>query len=140
MPLQRCLIIQFAIAAVIVLAVGALNWAVDPFGLFGNNRHGFFFSSERQIKQGLTSLDDRSGIVMGSSKVAEIDPDLIAATTLLNSAWSGALPEEMLYFLRERGSGRAFAGGSGYSLGRPCPSGCPPRAASPTDSATQAST
>lgn len=107
MSTARPLFTQLSVAAAaVVLAVG-INWTVDPFGLFGNNTAGFFYGSERQIKQGLAGLHAADGIILGSSKVAEIDPAHVSVP-LVNGAWSGALPEEMLDFLVTRDNDWSF--------------------------------
>ena len=99
---RRLLDITLGTALAVVTLVSAVNWQVDPFGLFGRNTAGFYFRSERDIKQGLLAVREYDGLLMGSSKVAEYHPSLISSYRVLNASWSAALPEEMFYFLRDR--------------------------------------
>jgi hypothetical protein len=91
-----------AVAALLVGVVSLLNYFVDPFGRFGMNTVGYFYSSERDIAYGSIRSLQFDGIVLGSSKATEIAPPLVRGSRLLNTAWSAALPEEMSYFLRDR--------------------------------------
>ena len=94
---------MFTLTAVLLLVgVISLNWIVDPFGRFGLNRVGLFFGSEREAAYGMVPHAEYDGIILGSSKATEIQPSDLLGTRLLNTAWSAALPEEMLYFLRDR--------------------------------------
>jgi hypothetical protein len=89
-------------------AVAIANWRMDPFGLFGRPSAGFYFSSERDIKQGLVRGTSYDGLLMGSSKVAEWPARMIRTYRVLNAAWSAAQPEEMAYFLDEMRPDVAF--------------------------------
>jgi len=95
---------------VISTLIGLFNWQVDAFGIFGNNRLGYFFKSEREIKQNLISHHHYDGLVMGSSKVAAMRTSEFKSFHVLNASWSAALPEEMFYFLRDHSPKVKFVG------------------------------
>jgi hypothetical protein len=67
---RTALILWFATALSIVGFVAAFNITVDPFGYFGNNTLGYYFSSERQFKYSLVKSYDYNAIVLGDSRVA----------------------------------------------------------------------
>lgn len=87
-----------------IAATALCNWWVDPFSYFGNNRLGVYGSSERQFKA--TYIDDYShnALLMGSSMVGYINPQDLVEYQFFNASFSGALPEEMPYFLKHYAS------------------------------------
>jgi hypothetical protein len=91
--------------AIVLLAYFILaplvNYHVDPFGYWGTNRWAYYYSSEREIKRALVRRNHYDGIVMGSSKVANMHTGEILGYRVLNAAWSAGLPEEFCYFLNE---------------------------------------
>jgi hypothetical protein len=94
-------LIVLASALSVMAATALLNWAMDPFGRFGRPAAGYYFETERDIKQGLVRHRQFDGLLMGSSKVAEWQPALITSHRVINAAWSAAVPEEIEYFLRD---------------------------------------
>ena len=68
------LTIWLAAAAAVVGVVAGFNLGVDPFGHFGTNSIGYFFSSEREFKYGLVKTRKYNAILLGDSRVAVIDP------------------------------------------------------------------
>ena len=69
--------IWLATAAGVVAFVAGFNLAVDPFGYFGTNRIGYFFSSERQFKYNLVRTNDYNALLLGDSRIAYTDASLI---------------------------------------------------------------
>jgi len=104
---------RFALAlAVCVLtvlqSVAAVNIAVDPFGYFGFNQVGFHFNSEREFKQRQIDIYPHRGLLLGNSKMAYVDPDLIEGYDFFNAAFSAAKPEEVLKFLEAHAAGNEY--------------------------------
>ena len=62
---RNALILWLATALSIVGFVAGFNFAVDPFGYFGRNSIGYYFSSERQFKFNIVRRDDYNAIVLG---------------------------------------------------------------------------
>jgi hypothetical protein len=55
----------------------AIVIAVDPFGYFGTNTAGYYYSSERQFKQTLARTSDYNALLLGDSRIAYTDTALI---------------------------------------------------------------
>ncbi len=83
-----------------LLAIGTFNAWVDPLGRLGHNTLGIYHSAEFEYKVAQLPTAVFDGILIGSSKIANIDPEWIPQARLFNAAFSGALPEEILLFLR----------------------------------------
>jgi hypothetical protein len=98
---SRFPLIVVASALIVMTATGLANWAMDPFGRFGRPAAGYYFETERDIKQGLVRHRQFDGLLMGSSKVAEWQPASITSYRVINAAWSAAVPEELEAFLRD---------------------------------------
>ena len=58
--------------------VAGFNVVVDPFGYFGTNRIGYYFSSEREFKYSMVKSYDYNAIILGDSRIAFTDPAHIA--------------------------------------------------------------
>ena len=91
------------VLAVLVLAVlqiiAAINIAVDPFGFFGTNQVGYYYNSERELKQKQIRNYPHRALLLGNSKMAYVNPDLLSEFGFYNAAFSSAKPSEMLTFL-----------------------------------------
>jgi len=76
--LFRQRIVQWLCAAALAVAIPAGFVAtVDPFGYFGLNTIGYYYSSERQFKQALLRAANYNALVIGDSRIAYTDPALI---------------------------------------------------------------
>jgi len=95
------LIITFSTAVSIYILVGIFNYYIDPFSVFGNNKIGVHFSSEREYKMSGAIGYSHDSILLGSSKVANINPSQIKDVKVFNAAFSAATPEEMYFFINE---------------------------------------
>tara|TARA_B110000438_G_scaffold303772_1_gene367235 strand:+ start:3057 stop:4004 length:948 start_codon:yes stop_codon:yes gene_type:complete len=79
-----------------------LNYTIDPLNYLRFNPYSFF-SSERELKARMIEEDLYDGMVMGTSKVTYLHTeDIDLEGKILNAAFSGAMPEEMLKFLEEK--------------------------------------
>lgn len=64
---------------------------------------GAYFATERQFKLSMLDRNAHDALIMGSSRFALIDPDTLAREySFFNAAFSAALPEEMLRYIRTR--------------------------------------
>ena len=98
----RTKLLQFILtAAAILVAVVSINYFVDPFGYSGRNRIGYFMDSEREMKSGILASRPFDGIFLGSSKVTYFNPDSYHEFRMFNAGFGAALPEEILYLLRD---------------------------------------
>lgn len=94
----------------------AVNVAVDPFGFFGFNRTGLFFSDERTFKRTQVRHYPHDALLLGDSRVGYIDPAEIRAPRFFNAAFAGATLEETLAFWeRYEGNARLIVLGLLYS-------------------------
>ncbi len=74
---KNTLILWLAASFSIIGFVAGFNATVDPFGYFGTNRIGYYFSSERQFKYNLVKSYDYNAILLGDSRIAYTDPAFI---------------------------------------------------------------
>jgi hypothetical protein len=97
----NALILWLATALSIVGFVAGFNFAVDPFGYFGWNTIGYYFSSERQFKFNIVRRDDYNAIVLGDSRIAFTDTSLIARPeySFVNGGIAGASLAEQVALL-----------------------------------------
>ena len=90
--------------ALLTSAVG-VNWFVDPDNLFGNNWTGLYVDNDRSAKRRLVKAHSHDAILIGSSKVATIDPDDLRGHRFFNASMVGVVPEEFFFFLRDHTDG-----------------------------------
>jgi hypothetical protein len=81
--------------------VAGFNIVVDPFGYFGTNSLGYYFSSERQFKFSLVRGYDYNAILLGDSRVAFIDASYITVPeyTFVNGGIGKASLAELVALL-----------------------------------------
>jgi hypothetical protein len=98
---SNALILWLATALSVVGFVAGFNFAVDPFGYFGRNSIGYYFSSERQFKFNIVRRDDYNAIVLGDSRVAFTDTSLISRPgySFVNGGIAGASLAEQVRLL-----------------------------------------
>jgi len=89
---RNTLVIWLATALAFVAFVAGFNVVVDPFGYFGRNTIGYYFSSERQFKFNIVKQDNYNALVLGDSRIAFTDTRLIARPgyRFLNGGIAGA--------------------------------------------------
>jgi len=97
----NALILWLATALSIVGFVAGFNFAVDPFGYFGRNTIGYYFSSERQFKFNIVNRDDYSALILGDSRIAFTDTSLITRPeySFVNGGIAGASLAEQVALL-----------------------------------------
>jgi hypothetical protein len=98
---------KFVIAFVAILvAMTGARWAVvffvDPLARFNIDMDNITLFREREGKPWLIKLYPHNAILLGTSKLAYVNPDDIDTPDLkfFNSSFAGALPEEMYTFLK----------------------------------------
>jgi hypothetical protein len=79
--------------------IAAVNWSVDPYNELQRNTIGIYFSVERQVKSDIVRFP-HDAVLIGTSKIGGIDPEMLNCYKFYNSAFSGALPEEVYYYLK----------------------------------------
>lgn len=81
--------------------MATVNVMVDPYGIFGRAPYGIRAEGgERASKAAGVANFPHDGLLLGSSRVAHIDPDMIDGYRFYNAAFSAAVPEEFLGFLQ----------------------------------------
>jgi len=95
----RFLLLWATCVVAMLLAIGVFNAWIDPLGRLGRNTLGIYHSAEFEYKVTRLPYAIFDGVLIGSSKIANIDPEWISQKKLFNAAFSGALPEEMFLFL-----------------------------------------
>ena len=70
---RRAIIIWLATVSSVAAFVAGFTMTVDPFGYFGNNNIGYYFSSEKQFKYNLVGTFHYNAIVLGDSRIAYTD-------------------------------------------------------------------
>jgi hypothetical protein len=81
--------------------VAGFNIVVDPFGYFGTNSLGYYFSSERQFKFSIVNGYDYNAIILGDSRIAFTDPSYInlSGYKFVNGGIGGASLAELVALL-----------------------------------------
>ncbi|MBI9081837.1 MAG: hypothetical protein JEY79_19110 [Pseudodesulfovibrio sp.] len=84
-----------------MLLTGVVNGFVDPLGKVHDPLFGLYYSSEREQKSRAVKYFPHNALLIGSSRVASINPDDVdcPGLTFFNAAFSSAQPEEIYNFL-----------------------------------------
>ena len=91
----------FAAVALLVLgAVAAVNWLVDPFDRFGRNWTGVYISAERETKATEVRRVPHDAVLLGNSKMALVNTARIPGLRMYNAAFGGASLAEIDAFAR----------------------------------------
>ncbi|NKB20781.1 MAG: hypothetical protein GKS01_09795 [Alphaproteobacteria bacterium] len=80
-----------------ITVVGTANWYLDAYGYWGN-ADGVFYSSERKFKASQIGHFEHDGILLGTSRMAHIDPDRVSCVKFFNAGFSSASLEEVIEF------------------------------------------
>jgi hypothetical protein len=83
----------------VVLAAALLNYLIDPYGFFGNNRLGVFISAEREAKPILLQRYPHDALLVGNSKVGMISARQLHGFRFFNASFAGGTSEEEYYCL-----------------------------------------
>lgn len=98
---RKLVVLWLATALSVVGFVAGFNIVVDPFGYFGTNSLGYYFSSERQFKFSIVNGYDYNAIILGDSRIAFTDPSYVnlSGYTFVNGGISGASLAELVALL-----------------------------------------
>lgn len=101
MTARNAFFVWFVTALSVVGFIAGFNIVVDPFGYFGTNRIGYYFSSEREFKYGIVKSFDYNAIILGDSRIAFTDPSLVHRPefTFVNGGIGGARVAEQVAVL-----------------------------------------
>lgn len=100
-PFVRYLTTLSTTATLSLSLLGAINWRVDPFLIFENNRLGVYSWVERQFKSSAIKTYQHDAVLLGTSKTALINPDDLPMFKFFNASFSSAAPEDILLFLKQ---------------------------------------
>ena len=89
-----------AIALLVLGAVAAMNWLVDPFDRFGRNWTGVYISAEREAKATEVRRVPHDAALLGDSKMALVNTARIPGLRMYNAAFGGASLAEIDAFAR----------------------------------------
>ena len=98
---QGALVLWLCAALSAVGLIAGFNVVVDPFGYFGTNRIGYYFSSEREFKYALVRGGSYNAILLGDSRMAFTDPAYIhrPGLSFINGGIGGATAAEQVALL-----------------------------------------
>lgn len=96
---RRFVILVLSLAGGLVAAIGLLNYFVDPYGLFGQNRLGIHISAEREFKSSQVQLYPHDALLIGNSRMAMIPVADSKSFKFFNAGLGGGTAEEAYYFL-----------------------------------------
>lgn len=101
--LRSSCLLWLCVALSTVGLVAGFNVGIDPFGYFGTNTIGYYFSSERQFKFNLVKSLDYDAIILGDSRIAFTDANYLSRRSnyeFVNGGISGASIPELIALLR----------------------------------------
>ena len=99
MSLWRYLVQMLSTVAIVVGLAATFNWTIDPLSWRPDGRFDIYFANDRAFKAHWIRLYAHEGLLMGSSKVRQIDPETISGPRFFNAGFGLASPEEMLEYL-----------------------------------------
>jgi hypothetical protein len=98
-PARRFVLLSLGLAIGLAGGLALLNFIVDPFNRYGNNRLGVYISAERECKATYVTRFAHDALLMGNSREVRIPPGELQGFRFFNAAFSGGTYEEMYYFL-----------------------------------------
>jgi hypothetical protein len=98
-PARRFVLIMLAATAIFVGGPVLLNYAVDPYDRFGNNRLGVYISAEREMKNTEVARYPHTALLLGNSRMAKIPVGQIPGMRFFNGAFPAASAEETYWFV-----------------------------------------
>ena len=96
---RRFVILALGLAGGLVAAIGLLNYFVDPYGLFGQNRLGIHISAEREFKSSQVQRYPHDALLVGNSRMAMIPVQDLKGFKFFNAGLGGGTAAEAYYFL-----------------------------------------
>jgi hypothetical protein len=105
-PARRFTLVMLSMSAIFVGAPVLLNWLVDPYDRFGNNRLGVYIMAEREMKSAEIGRHPHDALLIGNSRIAEIPASRLEGFRFFNAAFAAANSEEIYWFLRRHAHGQ----------------------------------
>ena len=99
-PARQFVLLALGLALGLTGGLALLNFIVDPFNRYGNNRLGVYISAERECKSTYVTRYVHDALLVGNSREIRIPPDQLAGFRFFNGAFSGASAEEIYFFLQ----------------------------------------
>ena len=98
-PARRFTLVMLAASALFTGAPVLLNYAIDPYDRFGNNRMGIYISAEREMKATEVARQPHTALLVGNSRMASIPAARLNGFRFFNGAFSAASAEDVYWFL-----------------------------------------
>ena len=86
-------------SALVVCALAGMNYLVDPYDRFGNNRLGVYIFAEREVKPTEVRRYPHDALYVGNSRMQAIRASDLEGFRFFNGAFAAATPEEMYWFI-----------------------------------------
>ena len=80
-------------------AFALLNYWIDPYNQYGNNRLGVYVTSDRESKATDVKRFKHNAILLGNSREGMIPPRKLDGFCFFNGAFGGGTAEEVYYFI-----------------------------------------
>jgi len=93
-------IVTLSVALGVLGAIALLNYWVDPYNQYGNNRLGVYVTSDRESKATDVKRFKHNAILLGNSREGMIPPRKLDGFTFFNGAFGGGTAEEVYYFIQ----------------------------------------
>lgn len=103
---RRFTLVMLAASALFVGAPVLLNYTVDPYDRFGNNRMGVYISAEREAKATEVARQPHNALLAGNSRIAMIPASRLNGFRFFNGAFAGATAEEVWWFIHHYAHGQ----------------------------------
>jgi hypothetical protein len=97
-PACRFVLLTLGLAGALAGGLALLNYVVDPYNAFGNNRLGVYISADRECKSTYVRSYPHNALLLGNSRMAVIPPSRLNGFRFFNGAFAGATCEEVYYF------------------------------------------
>ena len=97
---RNYVLLALGLAGFLIGGFATLNFVVDPFNRYGNNRLGVYISAERECKSSYVKQFPHDALLVGNSREIRIPPSRLEGFRFFNGAFSGATPEEIYFFLQ----------------------------------------
>jgi hypothetical protein len=98
-PARRFVIVVLGLCTLLVGGTALLNYVVDPYDRYGNNRLGVYISAERETKATEVRRYPHNALLVGNSRMAMIPPKELKGFRFFNGAFAGATPEEVFWYV-----------------------------------------
>jgi hypothetical protein len=96
---RRFTLVMLSATALFVGGPALMNYAVDPYDRFGNNRLGIYISAEREMKSTEVRRYPHTALFVGNSRMAAIPASRLNGLRWFNGAFSAANAEDIYWFL-----------------------------------------